>query len=271
MLPQDEDDANTLIGLGLTLDQARIYLILVRLGRSTIKSLATSARMDRANVYRVINKLQEINLVEKTITAPSVYQAVTPKEAIPSLLEKKKQDILELERKTASLIHRRIKSPTSNSKDFEPHFLLVPAGAPTLRKVKELLGRVNHEHNLLIYWRDIDCYFSAQESVRLWTSLKQRGVALKILVHAKQNEVIPESISCLQKDFNLRFIFSKTPKCLLTTYDNQSALISISDEFSKETQSLWVENPNIVSIFESYFEGLWVKAAREAPKCSKST
>jgi sugar-specific transcriptional regulator TrmB len=227
--------------------------------------------MDRANVYRVIDKLQEMNFIEKSITAPSVFQAVAPKEAIPSLLEKKKQDISELERKTASLIRRRIKSPISNSKDFKSNFLLVPAGAPTLRKVKELLGRVNHEHNLLVNWRDIDCYFSAQESVRLWTSLKKRGVALKILVLAKRNDVIPDSICCLQKDFNLRFIFSTTPKCTLTTYDKQSALISTSDEFSKETQSLWVENPNIVSIFESYFEGLWDKAAKEAPKCSQST
>jgi sugar-specific transcriptional regulator TrmB len=266
MLPSDEDDANTLIGLGLTLDQAKIYLTLARLGRSTTRSLATRARMDRANVYRVVNKLQEMNLIEKTITCPSLYQAVNPKVAIPNLLEKKKQDILNLEQKSANLIQRCITPLIQDSKDLEPHFLLIPAGAPTLRKVKELMARVNNEHKLLIYWKDIECYFSIPEIVKLWTSLKERRVTLQILLHARQNETIPKKITCLLDDLNLRFIFSTSPKCTIATFDSQSALISTSDKLSKNPHSLWVKNPNFVSIFENYFEGLWTKAAKELPK-----
>jgi sugar-specific transcriptional regulator TrmB len=93
MFPLDEDDTNTLIGLGLTFDQARIYLTLAYLGKSTLKSLSNTARMDRSNVYRVLSKLQEMNLIEKKITSPSLYQAVSPQEAIPALLERKKMEL----------------------------------------------------------------------------------------------------------------------------------------------------------------------------------
>jgi sugar-specific transcriptional regulator TrmB len=101
---QLEEDIKVLRQLGLTALQAQVYLTLSKLGKATIKTIATTARIDRANAYRVMSKLMKLNLVEKMITNPIVFKAVGVNEALQMLLERKAKEYQEIEAKAKDLV-----------------------------------------------------------------------------------------------------------------------------------------------------------------------
>jgi sugar-specific transcriptional regulator TrmB len=54
-----------LIELGCTALQAKVYLNLLALENTTAKTLAKKANIARAEAYRILNELQEKNLLKK--------------------------------------------------------------------------------------------------------------------------------------------------------------------------------------------------------------
>ena len=70
-----EDCINSLMELGLTLVQAKIYLTLTKLDNATIKAISKNSNLARQDIYRIIPSLQKLGLVEKIIDKPTKYKA----------------------------------------------------------------------------------------------------------------------------------------------------------------------------------------------------
>ncbi|MFB3888399.1 MAG: helix-turn-helix domain-containing protein [Candidatus Bathyarchaeia archaeon] len=60
---KNEERIEVFMRLGLTMNQARVYLALARLGLTTAKRLSKDAQISRQDVYRVMSELQEIGLL----------------------------------------------------------------------------------------------------------------------------------------------------------------------------------------------------------------
>ncbi len=261
MLPRDDEDTQTLIGLGLTSVQARIYLTLSKLGKATIKSLAEASKMDRGNVSRVIVKLQNLSLVEKILTTPTMYKCVPLQETITTLLERKKKDFAITELRAKDLLVRHENENVNGTLELESQFVLVPSGSPCMRKLSEMMGRLEHSHCLIMHWSEIR-KISVKDSLIMWKSLMKRGISVRVLAYKEEQEPIPATLETLNKDplFKIRFV-SAPPRCTLSTYDDKEAFISVTPKIFCGSPSLWVNNPNFASIFQNYFETLWQSAA----------
>src|SRR4030042_703709 len=101
-----EEDYETLIKLGLTKLQAEVYLTLTKLGTACIKTISDTAKIDRAHVYQVIAKLQEIGLVQKILSTPNLFKAISLQEGLQILLERKAKEFSEIEEKTQETIQK---------------------------------------------------------------------------------------------------------------------------------------------------------------------
>jgi sugar-specific transcriptional regulator TrmB len=101
---QDEECVDTLMGLGLTLLQAKTYLGLAKLGVADVKSISKVSKVARQDVYRVTPKLQKWGLAEKIISTPTLYRAVLLKKGLVTLLQQKVEENAELKEKTNKLI-----------------------------------------------------------------------------------------------------------------------------------------------------------------------
>jgi sugar-specific transcriptional regulator TrmB len=77
--------------LGLTILQAKVYLALTELEQASAKEVSQTAHEDRAEVYRTVYKLQELGLIEKKITTPTIFIAPPMKEGLRILLERKQR------------------------------------------------------------------------------------------------------------------------------------------------------------------------------------
>lgn len=255
MSSQDKEDAEVLTGLGLTLVQAEVYLTLERMGKATIKSLSHAVKMDRANVYRTILKLFELNLIHEIVTTPTMYQSVPLQEAVPVLLKQKDEEYINIRSKTKRLLKKR-KQVTDNLSCEEPQFILIPKGSGIMRRVHEMTARVEKSHCTLFYWSDykdheIDLH-------KLWTFILDKGVMVTALVYLEEGEEFPTKLLNLKKNglFRIRRVYSPLLSSIII-FDGKEAFVSTKPKILSGPPSLWVNNSNLVSIFQLYFNSLW--------------
>jgi len=95
---QDEH-IQALMGFGLTLLQAKIYLNLVKLEKADVKTLSKASNVARQDIYRIMLTLQKLGLTEKIIAKPTMYKATPIKEGLSILLQNKKRKLLNYTRK----------------------------------------------------------------------------------------------------------------------------------------------------------------------------
>ena len=70
------DDQETLVGLGLSAAQAKVYLAIYKSGKAKASAICKSSGIVRQDLYRIIDSLQEVGLIEKVITFPAEYSAL---------------------------------------------------------------------------------------------------------------------------------------------------------------------------------------------------
>ena len=252
---EEEEDVETLSELGLTFLQAKIYFVLAKNGKSTIKTLAEKAAIDRANTYRVVCKLQEFNLVEKMLTKPGLFRAVPLSAGVAMLLENKEKEYSELAAETEKLIERSKRFDNDKPREVESQFILIPRGKASGKKLTEIFTRTKETNEAIFYWSDLQ---PLSIFVNTWRLLLKKGAKIRLIIYVQEKETFPlKTIQNLTKNtkFQVKYI-SKAPAYTLSIYDRREALISISAHAS-ESPNLWVNHAGLVELFHDYFELLW--------------
>ena len=96
--------ASDLISLGLTSDEVRCYLALLRRGRLTARQLCGATRVSRGRIYDVVSGMLAKGVALETAGAVRSFEAVTPSVATNNLLERRRVDIDELEERVTRVI-----------------------------------------------------------------------------------------------------------------------------------------------------------------------
>jgi len=80
--------ADRLTALGLRAAEAKAYLAAVKLGPSTAMQIARESQLERTEIYRLMQRLVSLGLVEENIERPRRYRPSTLREAMRLLAEK---------------------------------------------------------------------------------------------------------------------------------------------------------------------------------------
>jgi len=95
-------DNNALEGMGLTKNQAKIYVSLIKLGEATAQQIMKESGLHRSRVYDSLENMQELGLVSYAVKDFKKYfQAIEPEKLIDFIEEKReavKQIIPELKK-----------------------------------------------------------------------------------------------------------------------------------------------------------------------------
>jgi DNA-binding MarR family transcriptional regulator len=113
------EDAEVLNSLGLSLNEARVFLALSQLGTSTAKAIAEFSEMAREVVYQVMPKLLKKGLVEEAITSPKKFRAIPMKEAYAILVRRKEEENRELCAKAREALQKHQNKTALNMDDSE--------------------------------------------------------------------------------------------------------------------------------------------------------
>ena len=86
----NDENTDLLLGLGLSLNQARVYLAVLKLERSSVSQLAKFSKVRREEVYKILPSLEKMGLVERLLGKPAEIRATPISDALSLLVAEEK-------------------------------------------------------------------------------------------------------------------------------------------------------------------------------------
>ena len=266
---QDEQ-IQTLMDLGLSLLQAKIYLALSSFENAPIKTISTTSNIAKQDVYRIMPKLQKMGLVEKILAAPIRYQAVPLKTGIDLLFQYRTREFAKLQNKTAQVLNTLQESDVAvNVSEDEPKVeeeqLLITSEITLLLKKLEKENRAAQQSiDTAGPWKDIkpNLYNYLQWEFR---KIMKKGVKIRLLTEEhEKDKTMDRTIKTLKRNPLFRIRYIHPPITLRTAiYDKKHVNMYLGASMEDSVPSLWSNNPRLVKIMGDYFEEFWNNARED--------
>jgi sugar-specific transcriptional regulator TrmB len=254
------DDAQTLMHLGLTSSQAKVYLALLKLASdSKGTTIAKFADVPRQDVYRLLAELQQIGIVQKALVKPATFKSAPPEETVSILLERKKSNFSTLKHEADKFI-KNAKDPLYEQPALPENdqFILYPEREAITCKAREVIENIHVSLNDITPFNELEPWLAIL-SKSVEEALK-RGVKIRWIT--EKPETLPSIPKFLQvylkhKNFEFRFV-SKPLRAKIGIFDGKEVILGIFTDISfARSPALWSNNPSFAAIAESYFETCW--------------
>ncbi len=254
----EADDANRLIDIGFTKNQARVYLTLLKLGKTEGGILSNNASMPTPVVYRTLKELQKMGLVEKEITFPSKFKATPLKRGLQILVNQSLEHYKKRRAKTEEILLRNPHMEDENLKEKEYRLISIEGKDRIIQTIKlqhekackfvDVLSTMNR-------WLHIfDCCFED------YTNNLARKVHYRILISKVESKaVFPDEVKMLLSDPN--FELKVTNTTLVNNFgifDGEEATFNFfPSKPLKESPIIWTNHPSFIAMAQDHFNKLW--------------
>ena len=104
ILPEQEVVMPLLEDYGISEEEARVYVGLLRMGTGKVSEISHFTNTDRVKGYKILENLRNQGFVTSTLSSPILFSANDPKTTFDDLLKKKKSGVQRLEKNQARLI-----------------------------------------------------------------------------------------------------------------------------------------------------------------------
>ncbi|MFB3888985.1 MAG: TrmB family transcriptional regulator [Candidatus Bathyarchaeia archaeon] len=256
-----EERIETLMQLGLTLNQARLYIALTQLSQATAKELSAKARMSRQDIYRVMPELERASLVERIVTLPTLFRAFPVESGISILLKRKIAEQNQLRKRTEELLCDVKSNHVNDASHEESQFVIVPGGETIIQRLRESVQKAQRTvESVTVRKRFSQVLLEFHED---YEKALARGVRIRIVTE----KALPEGealkiAGTLMKSplFEVRTL-SNSPKAMVSIFDGKEAFVKISTTVHlKGTPALWSNDGSFVVLAQNYFECNWNSA-----------
>ncbi len=105
--------------------EAKVYLNLLRVGPITASALAKELDIDRARMYRTVDKLVSRNIISTTISSPKLCIATDPHDALKIALGKKEDEVNKIKKSGEAIMDKINNEITTNQTSSVPTFRIV--------------------------------------------------------------------------------------------------------------------------------------------------
>ena len=105
--------------------EAKVYLNLLRAGPITASALAKELDIDRARMYRTVDKLVSRNIISTTLSSPKLCIAADPHDALKIALGKKEDEVNKIKKSGEAIIDKINNEITTNQISSVPTFRVV--------------------------------------------------------------------------------------------------------------------------------------------------
>ncbi|MEM2098316.1 MAG: helix-turn-helix domain-containing protein [Candidatus Bathyarchaeia archaeon] len=185
MLGTQEENFQIFLRLGLTVSQTKVYLTLLKLGQTTGKIIAQHSKVARQEVYRVLAELRERGLVEKVISVPAVFKPLPIKDCLDILIKRKKDDLLEVEKKI-NYILQQTKNNEGSVPEEEPQLVLVSKKEASRRRLSKAIENTRVSCDMMLHW---ECFrYGMIEDTETWRKAVEKGAKIRFIVYKPKKE-----------------------------------------------------------------------------------
>ena len=267
--PLENNNVKMLEGLGLTHNQARIYLSNLQTGRASVKLIAQFAQIGREDVYRIMPSLQDLGLIRKHIGTPTLYEPVNPNEAMSILIEKKTGELSQLKSKVHLFLKnwQRIDKPIEKDESFimVTNFdIAINMLVDAIKKTKKSWLFTSGYERFIIRQNMPKKRLQTNE---MYTAV-QRGVKIQAVLDEPQSrEKLHESLFTFSgsralinhKNFEYKYLGSKHVG-LLSIFDDNLIFIETQQGPKIIVPQLWSNNHVLLGLGKTCFDQAWNNA-----------
>jgi sugar-specific transcriptional regulator TrmB len=257
----NDENTDLLLGLGLTLNQAKVYLAILKLEKTTVGQVAKFSKVRREDVYRTLPALEKMGLIEKLLGKPTEIRATPISDALTFLVaeEKKKFDerLSGMRSRVQRLSLKDWKQPLPGEESI---FILIAEKKAILAKTSGLIGNSRKEVALIAdKGRIMPVLSQFSDEYRL--AIK-KGSQIRLLFEGDSPDgLLKEKVKKLIDGASVHVKFHREPLNHFIMSDDTEALITGSKETGLgESPSLWTNNSNLIGVLRTSFESDWKKA-----------
>ncbi len=91
-----KDQKTSLREIGFSDKEEKVYLALLELGKATVVEISKKARVERTNVYRILDKLLNIPLIQKLVIGKKTEWSALHPRYLKNYVQKQKMAVLEI-------------------------------------------------------------------------------------------------------------------------------------------------------------------------------
>lgn len=140
---------------GLSLEEAKVYFNLVKIGPSKASTLAASVGFDRVKTYRILQKLVEEKIVDVSLSKPMLFSAHPPQEVLNNLVQQMKNRVKLAEDGLKALLSEWSRLPILTPQMQQPRFRIIQGRVQIYSQIVDMLGKGVREALLLTQGDDL--------------------------------------------------------------------------------------------------------------------
>lgn len=228
---------------GLSENEVKIYLTLIKAGESTVQIIAKNAGLPRTTVYHILDKLLDKSLVGFVIKDYTKYFQATKPQKMLEILEDKKKMINEIIPELSSISETMIKKPD----------VLILEG---LNGIKGVLQDLLKEENEILHYGDI---ISLQKVLQYAfpqyiTERVKRKIPIRII--CKKEDPHEDLLKNSKKEYR-KFVFIPNTFLFNASVFIFSKKVAILNLKKEPYYAIIIKNPDFYETQKNLFELLW--------------
>ena len=254
-MKQKADDLSIFTQLGMTIRQAEVYMAISELEQAKVTTIAKTAQTDRAEIYRVIPKLQKLGLIKKIVTTPVLYRAVPLSEGVSILLQRNADKHKEIQAKAKKFLENFDNKEKTDREDFQ--YTLTSGLKNIDREFVRHFKETKTSRDCIFGWDGmlyvVNTHFTEHQRAL------ERGVKIRYITHIPKGAKIPQAIQTLKEigSFEIRNTTTKL-KAGVAIHDKKRFVVVTSQNSNpNEMEALWSNNPEVAKLAQDYFELKW--------------
>jgi sugar-specific transcriptional regulator TrmB len=252
-----ENITKRFVDLGLSEEESAVLRDLYLAGESKAGDLARSSGLARIKVYRILDRLQEMNIVESTMGRPVIFSAITPDSAIERLIEHAARKLETMQVAREEVIKELARFKLQTRPQAEAKYRIIQGKQqiyPWIAKMagsaaSEILAYVERDDLRKIYYTDIP-----EELAKA----RKRGVKVKILTD------VDYSLAATVKDYSgyADIRHTKIPgMSILLVVDESELVVSATTRAEGAADvALWMNGKNFVAGIKGLLGESWENA-----------
>jgi sugar-specific transcriptional regulator TrmB len=267
-LTTEQEGIQTLMKLGLTATQAKVYFTLLGLEKATGKMISKQSNVARQEAYRILAELTEKGLILKRIANPTEFEPISIEDCLNILIERKKKEISETQKNSTKLLQKlKVNNLKGRLQEEEPVFVLVPEKGNFLHRIKKSIANSQTNIDLIMTLTKFHFIISIIDE-EIKKALK-RGVNVRIIIEkTADGKLLPNIAKALEQNPLFRIRNSLTfPQAKFLVIDHSRVIMVTSErkDFA-DSPTLWTNNQVLLRIVQEYFETQWNSAAESNPQ-----
>ena len=257
----NDEDTVLLLGLGLSINQARVYLAILKLEKGKVGQVARFSKVRREDVYRILPTLEKMGLIERLLGKPTEIRATPISDALTFLVaEEKKRFDERLSGMRVTIKRLSLKDWKQPLPEEESIYILIAEKKAILAKTAGLIRNSRKEVALIADEKRIVMILS-QLSDECKQAIKE-GAQIRLIFEGDSTDgLLKEKVQKLINGASVHVKFQRKPLNHFIMSDDSEALITGSKESGLgESPSLWTNNSNLIGVLRTSFESAWEKA-----------